>query len=816
MNVDSKNQIEIIDAELIGGVDPKPALLERLLSQQSLQWMMAAGAGLLVIGFAVWLWSVGVFENPLVLATAVGGASLSLVGLGIWLLLSTRHHLAGRGLTLLGSLILPLNLWLYDSQGLITLAEGGPLWLPALLCCVIYAAVARLTRDSIFVYTLVGGIALTGTLFLAGAPGNLFWSLIPIAVFMVSLGITCISADSWFLDTGTPFSRDKFGKAFFNAGHAALLIGIAVLAAGQFGDFLRDVVSRTFSTPEAMKVVGGKFCVLGVLIAASLAYFYCGVTRRKNVVFNLMGVLIGAWAVVQTAVVFQIHITLDAGLVALAAFLIGINLIRSFIYRKGELTDGCSMAIGMSALSLMTYVIVQYVSTASGFFAGWINVAQAVLAASILITLPRFWDTKNSSVANPMLFASSAAIAFAMIAAVYGLGFTQVAYLAAIATVMVLLLAIITLVTSFSFDDKVSMVANAMTCVALVFWVGSIFVTGVGFTSTVSIAIAMLSLINCGILTFKSCDRLSIVTGAVCSKIFVAQMVLLFDLTNGYAIVIAIMLVGLALVIAARMMAKANSKFEAQQTVHHAGNGLVCVAAIGASLFALTALAAGGAAFSHLALVLIQLVSLGIATTCTKDIGWRRGFLVSAITIVGTAIALVINLSTLTIFQRVEIFSIAVGIFMVALGYIGWSRESKGFKSDAVSFNLIVGSWVLVAPFVVGIIGDRMAESTVDAWRYIHEIGGLTVALALLGSGILCRVRSTTISGGTLLSVFVASVVLLINIPDQLQQTSVLMMIGGGLFFATSILLSVYRENLMKLPEKIRSGKGVFQILKWR
>ena len=124
---------------------------------------------------------------------------------------------------------------------------------------------------------------------------------------------------------------------------------------------------------------------------------------------------------------------------------------------------------------------------------------------------------------------------------------------------------------------------------------------------------------------------------------------------------------------------------------------------------------------------------------------------------------------------------------------------------------------MLVTPLMVGLISDRFFfEAAIGPWRYIHEVGGLVVALMLLGTGILSQIRSTTLSGAALLVTFVVSNILLIEFPDQLQQTSVLMMIGGGVFFSTAVLLSVYRERLMQLPERIKEGKGVFQILKWR
>jgi hypothetical protein len=61
-----------------------------------------------------------------------------------------------------------------------------------------------------------------------------------------------------------------------------------------------------------------------------------------------------------------------------------------------------------------------------------------------------------------------------------------------------------------------------------------------------------------------------------------------------------------------------------------------------------------------------------------------------------------------------------------------------------------------------------------------------------------------------------AFVVVLIGWPQQLNCVSVVMMIGGELFFVMAVLLSIYRDRLVELPEKIRSGRGLFRFLHWR
>ena len=188
---------EIIEAELVHDDEAaqtektqaaSPWLIEQILSPQSLQWMMLSGGGLLVVGFVVWLWSIRVFENPLIASGLVGTVTLGLLGGGVAMVRFTRYQLAGRGIALLGAVALPLNLWLYDAQGLITLSDGGHLWIPAALICLIYGAVARVLRDSTFVYALVGGVVMTGMLFLADESIGRLWTLMPPVTFLVTIG----------------------------------------------------------------------------------------------------------------------------------------------------------------------------------------------------------------------------------------------------------------------------------------------------------------------------------------------------------------------------------------------------------------------------------------------------------------------------------------------------------------------------------------------------------------------------------------------------------------------------------------------------
>lgn len=65
-------------------------MFEALLDPRSIQWMLTLGGALSVLGLIVWLTSLGIFENKLVLASATGLGSLAILGSGWWISLKTR------------------------------------------------------------------------------------------------------------------------------------------------------------------------------------------------------------------------------------------------------------------------------------------------------------------------------------------------------------------------------------------------------------------------------------------------------------------------------------------------------------------------------------------------------------------------------------------------------------------------------------------------------------------------------------------------------------------------------------------------------
>ena len=358
---------------------------------------------------------------------------------------------------------------------------------------------------------------------------------------------------------------------------------------------------------------------------------------------------------------------------------------------------------------------------------------------------------------------------------------------------------------------------TSTTAVLALGWLLATLTPEMSFISTTSIILIAILLACNSVAAFLTANRASGSLAALFSTLLFSQLLVRFDFPIGYSLRLGLSIAGIIAVIASKaLLALKTGRDELAKKTHQVGNNLVALGSSGAILFTTSSVIAKTAEFDLVALLTAQLACIGFTALNTKALAWRQTFLGLAILTVLSAFLAANSLFTLSLWQKIEIGALAYGTLLTTAGYIGWSKES-GERNGFVSFNLFTGSLLLMLPMAIGLISNRFfGTANVDAWRYIHEIGGFVIALFLLGSGIITQVRSTTLSGATLLVVFVFSNLLLINFPEQLQQTSVLMMIGGGTFFGVAILLSLYREKLIALPEKIKEGKGIFKVLKWR
>ena len=117
-------------------------------------------------------------------------------------------------------------------------------------------------RDPLFVYVLVAGVALTGLLLL-GDLHRLEEILAP-STLLVVLALVCLHAERAFPEgEDGPFSRRRFGLAFFWSAQVLLAAGLLLLLGAQLvgllhGPILRHLglVSRPSRTrPPALDVL---------------------------------------------------------------------------------------------------------------------------------------------------------------------------------------------------------------------------------------------------------------------------------------------------------------------------------------------------------------------------------------------------------------------------------------------------------------------------------------------------------------------------------------------------------------------------------
>ena len=78
----------------------------------------------------------------------------------------------------------------------------------------------------------------------------------------------------------------------------------------------------------------------------------------------------------------------------------------------------------------------------------------------------------------------------------------------------------------------------------------------------------------------------------------------------------------------------------------------------------------------------------------------------------------------------------------------------------------------------------------------------LTIAVLLLLSGFIWQVKATTLHGGSALVAYLLLVLISLGWQQQ-WAIGVYLAIGGGLVFACGLALSIYRDKLLEIPERL-------------
>ena len=334
---------------------PRQPLWEIILDPRTIQWLLGLGGVLLVLGLVIWLATLGIFKNPVVVAIALGIGNGAVLGGGWATIRYTRYQTAGRAITLLACLVMPLNLWFYHANGLVTI--DGHLWVAALVCCVLYLASALVLRDHWFVYVFSGGIAMTGLLMLADA--GRFWEIAAPAALLVVLGLLCIHVERAFAEIEGPFSRRRFGLAFFQSGQVLLAAGLLLVLGAQLaGDWLyRPLFQPLYERwqlgpPAIVAELWGQYLALALVLAGSYAYFYSDIVVRRLGLYVYLGVFTLLWAEMLVIQLVADKVPAEAAIIALALTGLAANLLQPKLPRWQMPLHGGAKPDGLAATAL--------------------------------------------------------------------------------------------------------------------------------------------------------------------------------------------------------------------------------------------------------------------------------------------------------------------------------------------------------------------------------------------------------------------------------------------------------------------------------
>ncbi|MCH5376275.1 MAG: hypothetical protein JJ992_20075, partial [Planctomycetes bacterium] len=162
--------------------------------------------------------------------------------------------------------------------------------------------------------------------------------------------------------------------------------------------------------------------------------------------------------------------------------------------------------------------------------------------------------------------------------------------------------------------------------------------------------------------------------------------------------------------------------------------------------------------------------------------------------------------------HRSDIYSI--GVLLFGASYVGRFREGdvRDNQADVVTAGFWLGSALSALTLLIAVLYHRFVGAGPSLY---DELAIVTVTILMLITGLSWQVKSTTLMGGGTLTLYL--IIMIGRLAYQPQVAiGVYLAIGGALVFACGIALSIYRDRLIDLPERIAKRKGIFQVIGWR
>ena len=841
----------------------RPALermLEALLDPRSIQYLLLFGGGLAVLGLIVWLVSLGLFEDPTVVAVALAAGTLALLGAGWWVSLRTRFRTAGQALTFLACVVAPLNLWFYHAQGLVTLE--GHLWAGGVACTLLFAATVYALRDPLFLYAVEAGITLTALLFLAhfGRAGD----AAPLSLCLMALGLASLHAERAFPPGESLFNRRRFGLPLFWSGQAQVGASLLVLLAVQLlvwllGPSAAVLGYRVGGTPltEHTLLAGGLW------LAGTYAYLYSDLVVRRVGVYMLLA----AFCLVMAEVTLLAGRLPAEGLIAiLAVTALAVNLLplllRGDARRVGRAVP--QLALGLSALPVLLGIGLHLRATSAraaelgwGYRTGWGFVGAMLL----VVAVNRFaaWAyRRHGSLAAPPETAAEAelgtpahrravfpwsAVYFFFSAAglvVAAAGLLRVLGLEAWSAHAPLLMLIplgylvaARLWRGHSPERPLYWVAHAATAVILlhgllaaVQFLGPERLLRAARDPAENLRLALVfaeATLFYGLAAWLRRRGVNVYPAAAAACGTLWQLLVYWGVEGPYTTMLYAVL-GLALLAVGRVLGvephavygrdgeKGTALRGRGRTAFQSGNAILWVALLAAFLQGGIRLLTRGSGWEELAALALTAGTSLVAVVLAPAGAWRRLYVVSTIALAGLTFLTLNVLVDLSGWQKLEIFCVTAGVVLLAVSYVGLFREPEGRAGDGVTTGLNLGSLLAALPLLIAVLEHRFVRGQVSLW---DELALVTVTILMVATGIAWRVRASTLVGGGTLGLYLVVLIARLAYHPQVY-VGVYLAAGGLAVFGLGLALSYYRERLLKLPERIAQREGVFRVFGWR
>ena len=84
---------------------------------------------------------------------------------------------------------------------------------------------------------------------------------------------------------------------------------------------------------------------------------------------------------------------------------------------------------------------------------------------------------------------------------------------------------------------------------------------------------------------------------------------------------------------------------------------------------------------------------------------------------------------------------------------------------------------------------------------------------------VIFRIRATSIHGAVMVGLFLVTLPMYLKMPrwlENLEEASLWLIFGGGGVFLVGLILSLCRDRLLEIPDKIKRREGIYRFLSWR